>query len=369
MYSKKYNILMILIFLATITMSVGYAAINNISLNILGTVNMTLQDNLFISELTYESGNNVNQNDSEIKSTYETSFNSKIVLSDTDNTSSITYRVVIHNNSEDTYEYDTVTHLEENVTYDNENIVYNVTTNDYVLEPNSSTTLMITFSYKDNILAPSNILNSYISFKFKKQLSITYENITNNNYPTTIKDGDTLQVNFTPPIPTTITVKEDNVQINDFTYENNVLIIPNVTGNLIISSINFEELDYVFTEENSTIVNPDTSTTINIADFITSSQEGINNSPKTITNINVVLNYTVNSGSTQSIDMVLTTSNNSYSETITFRKANSGQDITISFDNLNISTNEIFTISYSNPNLNNQKVEIVQKSISIVFQE
>ena len=67
--------------------------------------------------------------------------------------------------------------------------------------------------------------------------------------------------------------------------------------------------------------------------------------------------------------MVLTTSNNTYSETITFTKQNSGQDITITFDNLNINTNESFTISYNNPNLNNQKVEIVQKSISIIFQE
>ena len=292
-----------------------------------------------------------------------------IVLSNTDNTSQITYQVVIYNNSEYTYEYDNATHLEDNSTYDNENIVYNVTTNDYVLEPNTSTTLLLTFSYKDNILPINNVLNSYISFKFKRQFEITYENITNNNYPTTIKEGDTLQVNFTDPIPSSLTIKVDDIEISDFLYENNILTIPNVTGNIIISSINLNDFDYVFNEENTTIVNPDTNTTINVNDILNTSQGGINNSPKIISTINVVLNYTVKSGSTQSIDMVLTTSNNTYSETITFTKQNSGQDITITFDNLNINTNESFTISYNNPNLNNQKVEIVQKSISIIFQE
>ena len=47
----KKNILMLLIILASLTMSVGYAAINNTSLNLLGTVNITPLDNLFISEV------------------------------------------------------------------------------------------------------------------------------------------------------------------------------------------------------------------------------------------------------------------------------------------------------------------------------
>lgn len=365
----KKNILFIMIMLSTLIMSIGYASLNGVSLNLTGNVFLQTKQEIFISEVTYNNGVSINKEESNIINANQTVLASYVSLSTTDPNSSISYDVIIWNNTEETYEYDETTHLDYIDIYDNENIVYNTSIVDTVLEPNTSITITLTFSYKDATLAPENTLNSNLTFKFKKQYTITYQNITNNNYPSTIKEGETLQIEFTENAPQSLEISMNDEKISNYTYENNILTINNITGNLIIEGKTLDDFDYVFTEDNTTIVNPDTSTTINIADILNSSYGGVNNSEKIISEISVVLNYTTTTGSSQSIDMVLTTGENSYRETINFTKQNSGQDITITFSNLNINTNENFTISYDEPNLNNQKIEIVQKSISIVFKE
>ena len=165
---------LLFVFIATLFMSVGYAAIDSISLNIGATVAATVQQRVFITDVEYVSNVDADLSNSEIKNFVQSTMNSKIVLSDTNGSSSITYRVTLYNNSDISYYFDEVRY--DSSFYDNENIIFtlNGLTRLDEIESNDSLSFTITFSYKDNIVASKDTLNSYLNFAFLKKYDITY---------------------------------------------------------------------------------------------------------------------------------------------------------------------------------------------------
>lgn len=168
--------ILICMFIATLFMSIGYASINSILLDINGTAVAKDQKGIFIIEANYASDINAKKENSKIINAHQTMLNSSIELSDVDSNSEITYAITIYNSTNDTYSFRKVDYLIGETTYSNENIVFQLRglkVGD-TLNSKQSITFYITFSYKDDVLAKSNILKSYLNFKFAKN---TFSNI------------------------------------------------------------------------------------------------------------------------------------------------------------------------------------------------
>jgi len=125
--------------------------------------------------------------------------------------------------------------------------------------------------------------------------SITYNNIENSsNYPSTIVQNTRYETTFTGIVPKSITVSMGGTELSNgtgFTYNNGTLIIPNVTGNLIINGVN--NSSYSTNILNSTSDRSFTLTFSNMTfeNLVNTSFEVINNTGKKIKSINFKINY------------------------------------------------------------------------------
>lgn len=168
--NKKVTInflLMMAIIFSTCFLAIGYAAINPITLDIDGTAVASAQEGVFIANAVYDSNIDGEQQYSKINNYIQTTLNSSISLSNSNPNSSITYAITIYNNTNLNYFFIGTSYLEK--FYDNLGITYDLEgIKEYdVLEPQNEITFNITFRYKDNTIAESNELNSYIEFLFE----------------------------------------------------------------------------------------------------------------------------------------------------------------------------------------------------------
>ncbi|MBQ9071978.1 MAG: hypothetical protein IJY25_02345, partial [Bacilli bacterium] len=94
----------------------------------------------------------------------------------------------------------------------------------------------ITIKYKDNINNSSiTEYNLNLDFNFKAAYNVTYTDITvEDTYPSIILETDTLEVDLGENAPSSIKVLMSEAEITNYTYENGVLSIPNVSGNIEI---------------------------------------------------------------------------------------------------------------------------------------
>lgn len=181
--TKIKKVLLTLIIFTTIIMSIGYASINSISLDINSDISIKSQDGIFISEANYLSSVSTNKEESIILSYSKTTLNSKITLSNETNNSNITYTIKIYNKTNKEYKYDSA--IYDSAFYDNENIIFTIEgiNKDDIILPNESKEFNITFSYKNNDIS-NNTLTSYINFKFnevkKEASSVIVDNVINN---------------------------------------------------------------------------------------------------------------------------------------------------------------------------------------------
>lgn len=129
----------------------------------------------------------------------DTYFNSRVELSNDINAKEtyVTYSVTIRNNSPYLYSYSDAIFTLGDDTYDNENIVFDITelNKDDEIGPGESKTFYITFRYDDPTSVENNVLNSKINFSFKNlsamplgQLILDNESENVNNF---YKYGDT----------------------------------------------------------------------------------------------------------------------------------------------------------------------------------
>lgn len=167
-------------------MSIGYASVNSITMDISGEVSSKEQTGVYITDVEYSSDVNADKNESNIINAYQTVLNSNIVLSSDDKDSSITYKVEVYNSSDYTYYFNESSFLYGDTTYNNLNIVFELSDISHgdLINSGEYKTFYITFKYKDDVL-DSNSLTSYINFEFKIKTYLVAEyEYTNDSYET-----------------------------------------------------------------------------------------------------------------------------------------------------------------------------------------
>lgn len=157
----KFNKYAILIVFGCLFMSVGYAAISAVNLNITGDATATAPNTVFISDVSCE---DVDDTSMEINSLVGTMMNSSLYIRYRD--VSLPCRVTIYNNTNTTYYYDDTVYDDDDLFYDNDQITFNVDlAKNTALGPQESVTFNIEFLYATT--TPTNYyLNSYIKFRF-----------------------------------------------------------------------------------------------------------------------------------------------------------------------------------------------------------
>ena len=168
-YSKKY-FFPVFILIATLFMSVGYAAVNSVILSISGTAVAETQTGVYITDahMDWGVGTGVEEN-SKITQVYQTNFGSSVFLAPSYSASYIYYVITVYNSTDDDYQYVGPQYVEGESTYDNPGIsltVLNISEN-YILKSKESITFRILFQYKNGVISESNVLNSIINFKFE----------------------------------------------------------------------------------------------------------------------------------------------------------------------------------------------------------
>jgi len=180
---QKYQVVEIytvLLFIAFIFMSIGYAQISDIDMIISGQAEATAQNGVFIYEVGDAVGTNgADAANSPVETYFGSNLGTKVVLGDSTE-STISYTVSLYNNSSDRYVFVGVS---DPAVYDNEDIVYTLSDNmivgSTILEPSGdgkSLDFTLTFKYKDNNVAAKKELNSILNFRFKELPSVTLNN-------------------------------------------------------------------------------------------------------------------------------------------------------------------------------------------------
>ena len=101
---KKLISFLVLITISTVFLGIGYASINNITLQLDGNTSVKKKDTVEIIRVDYKDGFQSNKDESIIKGFNKTMINSKIVLGNSSN-STITYEVTIRNDTINSFKY------------------------------------------------------------------------------------------------------------------------------------------------------------------------------------------------------------------------------------------------------------------------
>ncbi|MGN1311445.1 MAG: hypothetical protein ACI4U4_00350 [Bacilli bacterium] len=228
----------------------------------------------------------------------------------------------------------------------------------------------LTIGYKSYTASDTNY-NLNLSFEFRQFHSVSYFGIDNaSNYPSEVMDGDTLNVTFVDQIPDYIEIPE-NIE---FTYQNGVLKVENVTQDLTINCTITTNLDFAITvddDANSVTIASDkisSTTPVTVNELLNMEFGGMNLTSKSISRIDVIYTYTSSTGATQSINCILTTSSNSYTKTVSFRGKQTNATVTATFDELNLSPRDSFTIQNSATNLKNGNINLTKNEIIVYFE-
>ena len=223
--------LIIGIILSTCFLSVGYAAISSLELDLEAIVFAGMQDGMFIYDVKYSSDSNAQLGNSKIHNYVQTTLNSTVSLSDSDPNSSITYEIALYNNSDMSYFFTGTNYMEEY--YDNLGITYDLEGIEKwdLLEANGKMEFKITFKYLDNTVADSNVLNSYIEFLFEETQNrvlaeLIYKGETTKNV-VSVEDGTTTFA--VPGIEGTV-IRCNNAAIPSLT--NETILISGITTNM-----------------------------------------------------------------------------------------------------------------------------------------
>ena len=230
MVKKRILIFILLLSISTVFLGIGYAAIDNITLDLSGNTSVKKNDSIKITNIEYVSDNLADTQTSKINNFTNTTISSKIVLGE-DKSSTITYQVTLKNDTDITFKYADTIHSNDIEFYDNANIGYTVSginIGDRIV-PDEEKVITITFQYLSDDIS-NNTLNSFINIKFNKLFEITYENITDSNLINEIEEGSSATINFQTS-PDEVVVEGDA----DYTYTSGVLNLSNVASDLKIT--------------------------------------------------------------------------------------------------------------------------------------
>ena len=158
---KLQDYIPVFLLIATLFMSIGYASINNITLDISGTVSAKAQTGIFITDVKLLSG------DGTVISYSDTLLGTNTTLLDSAN-SKVTYQITVYNSTENDVPYfGEIYDKADSPLYTNHNIEYEVSIEKGTILPSKGEIkFTITFSYKDNVISEEKNLESYIQFIF-----------------------------------------------------------------------------------------------------------------------------------------------------------------------------------------------------------
>lgn len=222
------------IFVCFLFSCIVYASISSVGMEVDGIAKAEVQDGIFITDVVYSSGNDVDEANSSIKSFYQTMMSSHIELG-TNTNSSITYTISLYNNSDDLYRYNGPKYDSE--FYDNSNITFKIEGLNIgdTISPKDKLSFTITFYYSDTSNISNNILNSYITYSFQKIYTVTYENLTNTTLPTYVVSGEDYVANIgVADYKISIYISNNLLTKNEYTYNNGTITITKPTGNIRI---------------------------------------------------------------------------------------------------------------------------------------
>lgn len=176
-YKRKNNklvmqfIILGCIILSTCCLSMGYAEVNTLTLELNGKVSAQPINELIITDIQYATSNEADVMNSLVHQYYGTNMESTITLTDNAN-SSITYNITMYNGEDQIYLFKEVEYINE--CYDNSNIAFELNG----LNPNDAITryetitFSITFHYLDGVVPENKVLNSFLKFKFEKATEV-----------------------------------------------------------------------------------------------------------------------------------------------------------------------------------------------------
>lgn len=389
-YYNVHRLLLIALFISTLFMSIGYAGLNAVTLDVAVTATAKAPTGLFIRSVEIvDATNGANILDSSVTDFNNTMVNSTTVLSQTNKDSTVTYKITVYNGTTDELQFDNVKYQIGQNTYSNENIDYILTglSQGSIIQPKESVEFNITFKYTDTYKLTSapynNTLKSYINYNFTNQgeYSVAYVGLDDTtSLPKSVEQNSTLQVDFSGYKINITGVTIDGVSLPNTSYSfiNNILSIPNVSGNVIVITESIQDMDFVISEGQTEIstdkITPDNPVTM--ADLINIPTEGMNFNNKLITSIRVEYEYTATTGITQSIITTLKTNGKTLEKTVNFARTNNGTvgKISVEFGAgtdapLNIGLYDTFTITNRVSKQTNGKVNILGQKIYITFEE
>lgn len=354
-YNSKYNLFSFLLVIASMIMGIGYATVNSVTMEISGVANADILKDVYItSAVVLKTSDDLPS--ANVNMFHKTVLNSTVTLDSNNPNSNISIQITIYNTTNDAYKFKGVEYMLGEYTYSNENITYYLTglNEGDILKKGESVTFNITFHYKDNILVDNNVLNSYLNFNFEKLnvYTITYSGIVNNNYPTSVYEGESLDILFAEPIPKKVVV----TNVENYSYIDGVLNISNVLGNVTIQNV--ENIDFVVIGDEDIIeVELDSiDMPINVNELFELTLTGKNLTERKINKIDFIYTYASKTGSKQSMNSTLTIGSNTYTNYV-FLPGKYYGDVTTTFDNLNIDSNSYFKVNHDIEKITNGKID------------
>lgn len=169
-YFRKNKFFALCLLIATLFMGVGYAAYSSVTLGIGGKVSAIYEEKIYILDGYYKESNNALEEDSEILSIHKTMINGEVVLSESEEDSSITYNLTFFNDSSTDYMFLGVNYVDD--FYTNDSIKYSLTNLEFmdIVPAGDTLDVGLTFYYDSTVEASAaiNKLEYFLEFEFIK---------------------------------------------------------------------------------------------------------------------------------------------------------------------------------------------------------
>ena len=164
----KNSTLLFLLLMAVLVMGIGYASINSVTGEIKGTLTANSQEGVFITDVTYVSDVGAKLSNCKISKYAGTMMQSTVELSNTNVSSSITYKVTIYNAYKTEAQFAKT--IYDNEFYDNQDITFEISgfKPGDIIGSKETKNIIITFKYKGSTIPSNKVLNSYLNFKMEK---------------------------------------------------------------------------------------------------------------------------------------------------------------------------------------------------------
>lgn len=236
------------------------------------------------------------------------------------------------------------------------------------------------FTYVNGILTIPNVTGN-IDISIEDDV-ISYSVVVNGIDPSTtyskfVSEGSSFSVNIGSGYTSSdVFIKMGGNTVTNYTLQNGILTVPNVTGNLNIGVVKSSDVEFIMDESKPSVTTTVNAPTLN--NFITQTFDGYNTSNKNITGVTVEVVYSFNSGNTsQSVNLVLSYEKdgevitlpgpNEAAKTIPFNQKGNNIHKSVQFTGLSVPTNTLFSVKIESNNISNAKPQVTQMILTAQF--